>query len=378
MDFGLSEEQALFSDSLRRYLRESVPVTRAREIAQEAAGLDAGTWSELAELGALGVLVPEEHGGTGGTLLDAALVAEVFGGAVLPAPFLSTCVMAPIALLTSGTRDQKHRFLPEIAAGRTHFGVAFGELVSRREGEGVRLEGGRLHGRARIAIDAGVADWFLVAAGPRRLCLVARDAGGLELEPLSTIDVTRRVADLVFDGVEPTDQLGGARGSGAALMRAVDAGRVVLAADTLGASQEMLDRAVEYAKQRKQFGRVIGSFQAVKHMCAEMAAEIEPARSLVWYAAHAFDAEPEESRLVATLTKAHLSEVGTEIAKTATEVHGGIGFTDEHDLHLWFKRIGLNRQLLGGPELLRALAARLQGWDAEPGAGPEDVESPHL
>jgi alkylation response protein AidB-like acyl-CoA dehydrogenase len=136
----------------------------------------------------------------------------------------------------------------------------------------------------------------------------------------------------------------------------------MLAADTLGAAERMLELAVEYAGQRSQFGRVIASFQAVKHMCAEMLAELEPARSLVWYAAHAFDELPEEASLVASHAKAHLSDVGTHIAKLATEVHGGVGFTDEQNLHVWFKRISFNRQLFGGPELLRERAATLQGW----------------
>ena len=144
----------------------------------------------------------------------------------------------------------------------------------------------------------------------------------------------------------------------------LDAGRVALAADLLGASERCLEKAVEYAKQREQFGRLIGSFQAVKHMCAEMAAELEPARSLVWYAAHAFTELPGEASLMAAHAKAHLAEIGTEIARTSTEVHGGIGFTDEHDLHFWFKRVGLDRQLLGGPTALREHAARLQGWPA--------------
>jgi alkylation response protein AidB-like acyl-CoA dehydrogenase len=142
----------------------------------------------------------------------------------------------------------------------------------------------------------------------------------------------------------------------------LDAGRVILAADILGASGRALDLAVAYSLQRKQFERVIGSFQAVKHLCAEMAAELEPARSLVWYAGHAFDAIPEEASLMACHAKAHLSEIGPFIVRTSTEVHGGIGFTDEQNLHYWFKRVGLARQLLGSPELLREEAARLQGW----------------
>ena len=151
-------------------------------------------------------------------------------------------------------------------------------------------------------------------------------------------------------------------GASAACGRMLDAARVALAADTLGASERALELAVAYALQRKQFERVIGSFQAVKHLCAEMVAELEPARSLVWYAAHAFDAAPEEASRMALHAKAHLSEIGPFIVRTATEVHGGIGFTDEQNLHYWFKRVGVNRQLLGSPEALREQAARLQGW----------------
>jgi len=149
--------------------------------------------------------------------------------------------------------------------------------------------------------------------------------------------------------------------AGAAIARMLDAGRVALAADTLGACESMLAQAVAYAQQRKQFDRLIGSFQAVKHLCAEMVAELEPARSLLWYAAHALDALPAEAPLVASHALAHVSEIGREIASVATQVHGGIGWTDEQNLHFWFKRIGAARHLLGGPEQLRERAARLQG-----------------
>jgi len=144
----------------------------------------------------------------------------------------------------------------------------------------------------------------------------------------------------------------------------LDAGRVMLAADTLGAAQNMINQAVAYAKQREQFNRPIASFQAVKHMCAEMAASLEPCRAMVWYAGHALDNVPEEARLMACHAKAHLSEVGQFVAKTATEVHGGMGFTDLLGLHYWFKRIGFNRQMLGAPELVREEAAQVQNWVA--------------
>ena len=152
--------------------------------------------------------------------------------------------------------------------------------------------------------------------------------------------------------------------SGALVDAVIDVGRVILAADLLGASQRALDLAVAYAGERKQFERVIGSFQSVKHLCSEMAAEIEPARALLWYAGHAFDDDPGEASLMAAHAKAHLAEVGRFVVRTATEVHGGIGFTEECDVQLFFKRVGLDRTLLGSPEQIREHAAQLQGWAA--------------
>ena len=175
------------------------------------------------------------------------------------------------------------------------------------------------------------------------------------------VDATRCIAELVLDGVVPEAVFDAA---GSAIAGMIDAGRIALAADGFGACESMIEQAVAYAGERKQFGRSIGSFQAVKHMCAEMVAELEPARSLVWYAAHAFDALPDQAPLMACHALAHVSEIGREIASVATQVHGGIGWTDEQNLHFWFKRIGVDRQLLGGPELLRERAAGLQELEA--------------
>jgi alkylation response protein AidB-like acyl-CoA dehydrogenase len=368
MDFGLSDEQRLLQDTFRSFLRERVPVARVREIAaaKDADGVN-GLWSELAELGAAGVLVPEEHGGSGLAYLDAALVSEELGRAVTPAPFLGSAVLATVALREAGTEAQKAEWLPQIAQGRLRVGAALTESYSRREGAAPRLEGKRLSGKALFAIDVPGADAILVFAEPAALALVRADARGLRIEPLGTIDSTRRLAELVLESVEPAALLSGCDDAKAALERTLDAGRAVLAADVLGAADSMIEQAVAYAKQRSQFGRLIGSFQAVKHMCAEMVAELEPARSLVWYAAHALSAVPEEGPLMVAHAKAHLSEIGRTIADCATEVHGGIGFTDEQNLHLWFKRIGLDRELCGGPDLLRERAARLQGLETARG-----------
>ncbi len=194
---------------------------------------------------------------------------------------------------------------------------------------------------------------------PKWVCIWSpANAAGLTRTTLETIDRTRSVGELIFDGVA-AETLPDA--DPAVCEKVLDIGRTMLAADTLGAAQCMLDQAVAYAGQREQFGRVIASFQAVKHMCAEMASSLEPTRAFVWYAGHAIHEGASDAHLAACHLKAHLGEVGRFVAKTSTEVHGGMGFTDLVGLHYWFKRIGLNRQLLGSPERLRIEAAQAQG-----------------
>jgi alkylation response protein AidB-like acyl-CoA dehydrogenase len=271
--------------------------------------------------------------------------------------------MAPLALRGAGTSAQQARWLPRLATGACRIGVAANELVSRRDDAGVALRDGRLHGTALMVIDGIDADHLLVPVDDgASLALVDARGAGVASTALRTIDRTRGFSEVVFEAAPVGEWIGEPGAAGDACGRMLDAARVALAADILGASHRAIELAVAYAMQRRQFDRVIGSFQAVKHLCAEMVAELEPARSLVWYAAHAFDAVPEEASLVAAHAKAHLSEIGPFVVRTATEVHGGIGFTDEQNLHYWFKRVGVDRQLLGSPELLREQAARLQGW----------------
>lgn len=355
MDFSLTQDQRLMQDSLARTLAERVPLERVRRFAGDPSDAAVDVWAILAEFGLPGILIPEEYGGLGLTLLDAALAAEALGQSVTPAPFLGSCVLAPLALLKGGSADQQREWLPKLASGDVVAGVAIAEpIAGARDGAGVAAAGGTLTGKTLFVTDALTAGLFVVADKTGALHLVRSDAPGLTRAPMTSIDLTRRLGELTF-AATPAEPLR----DGLAALR--DAGWVMLAADTLGAGQAMIDKAVAYAQERKQFGRVIGSFQAVKHLCAEMAAELEPARSLVWYAAYAFDAAPEEASLTAAHAKAHLSEIGRFIARTSTEVHGGMGITDLLGLHYWFKRIGLDRQLLGGPERVRRLAAQMQG-----------------
>ena len=359
MDFALSQEQRMLQESIAGYLETGCPLSRVREVAEAGENRAEDVWQSLTDLGAHAVLIDEEYGGVGLGLLESALIAEALGGSVAPVPFVASSVMAPVALATAGSDAQKERWLPQIAAGETVFGLAVSEQIGRRETDGIVAKNGKLTGKAMFVLDGAGADQLIVAADGGALHIV--EAANAQVEKLKTIDRTRTVAEVKFDNA-PAEILPASADSREPLLKTIDAGRIVLAADTLGAAQTMLDKAIEYAKERRQFNRVIGSFQAVKHMCAEMAAELEPCRSLVWYAAHAYLAIPEEGRLMACHAKAHLAETGKFVARKSTEVHGGMGITDLLGLHYWFKRIGFNRQLLGAPELVREEAAQAQAW----------------
>ncbi|MES1991653.1 MAG: acyl-CoA dehydrogenase family protein [Pseudomonadota bacterium] len=363
MEFGLSEDQRLMQDSVRRTLEKVSTLDRVRKAADAQEAKAGDVWLALVELGVPGLLIDEEFGGMGLTLLDAVLIAEELGRFVAPVPFAASAVMAPLAIAAAGSPMQKEAWLPKLASGDIVAGVAIAESASAaRDGAGVTASAGKLSGSALFVMDFAAADIFIVGDKAGGLHIVKGDAKGLKKVALTSIDLTRSLGELQFDNVEAEALTSG--DAKAAMQKILNAGRIMLAADTLGAGWMMIDKAVAYAKERKQFGRVIGSFQAVKHLCSEMASEIEPGRSLVWYAAHAFDNVPEEATLMAAHAKSFMGEVGRFVARTATEVHGGMGFTDLLGLHYWFKRIGLARQLLGSPERARNDAARVQGWVA--------------
>ncbi|GIX49198.1 MAG: hypothetical protein KatS3mg131_3409 [Candidatus Tectimicrobiota bacterium] len=264
MDFGLSPEQRLLVDTLRRYLEEEAPWGRVRDIMRRDTAHDPLLWQGLAALGVPGVLVPAAYGGSGLALLDAVLIAETLAQGALPVPFLGSAVLAPLALLAAGTPAPQQAWLPQLASGRACIGVALAEQVGGREGAGMVLRDGRLFGKALFVLDAAAADAFLVATREGDLVLVPREAPGLRLTLLPTVDETRRLGELVCEAA-PADCLG-SRGEGEAVIaRLLAAAWLVLAAEILGASERALDMAVAYAKERRQFGRPIGSFQAVKH-----------------------------------------------------------------------------------------------------------------
>jgi alkylation response protein AidB-like acyl-CoA dehydrogenase len=358
MEFALSEDQRQMQNSLCSALARACPLTRVRDAADRGLARDEALWAVVCELGLPALLVPEAHGGLGLSLLDAAIAAEELGRRAAPVPFLGSAVLAAIALREVGSTEQQAQWLPRIATGEAVIGVALCEALGGA-GAGVQRRDGRLQGSSRFVIDAVQADAYLLAEADGTMHLVGADAPGLQRVPLLAIDATRPLVELRLDGVLAQHL----PGSGADILRRLrDAAWVITAADTLGAGWAMIDQSVAFARDRRQFGRFIGSFQAVKHLCAEMAAELEITRALVWYAAHAFDEKPEELSLYAAHAKALLGDAGQFVARSATEVHGGMGITDDLGLHHWYKRIGLNRQLYGGPAQARRIAAVEQGW----------------
>ena len=360
MYFGLSEEQSFFQDNVRKYLEEHATIDNIKHIANgDEKNLSAEIHQGLLNLGINALLIPEEFGGLGLDLLFAAVISEALGGGVGPIPFIAPYVMAPTAIKHAGSKTQQENYLSKIATNEYRFGVGFTEFIGKRNDAGITFSDHSLNGRAMFVLDANDATHLLLADEKGQIFVVDAKSSNIEIVKLTTVDKTRQYSEVICKNLE-AELLENSSDSINPINQAIDAGRIMLAADSLGASQTMIDKAVDYAKERKQFGRAIGSFQAVKHMCAEMAADLEPCYALVWHAAYCHDHSPAEARLMACHAKAHVSEMAKGIAKKATEVHGGMGFTDLLGLHYWFKRIGLNRQILGSPELVREEAYKTQ------------------
>jgi alkylation response protein AidB-like acyl-CoA dehydrogenase len=377
MDFGLSEEQEMLQRSAREFLTQECPPTFVREMYKDKDGFSRELHRKMAEQGWAGLLIPEAHGGLGLKMLDMAVLLEEMGRAVVPGPFLFSSVLFTLALVQAGTTAQKKAWLPRLASGDATGTLAFLEAEDRLDARGVQLkakkgrDGYTLSGTKMFVPFAAIVDALLVAvrASGRgeegvSLLLVDRETPGVTTTPLDVFDQTRRGYEVELKNITiPKAALVGGEGQGwKILARLLDAACVSLAADSLGGAQKALEMAVEYTKVRTQFNRPIASFQALKHMAAEMASEIEPARALVWYAAHAFDSSPREASRAASLAKARLSDVYSRTTNRAVQMHGGIGFTWEHDMHFWFKRAKWNEFAFGDATYHRERLAQLEGF----------------
>jgi alkylation response protein AidB-like acyl-CoA dehydrogenase len=325
-------------------------------------GHDPELWSGLVGLGVTGLYVDAPYGGAGLELLDLALAAEELGYNATPGPFLGNA-LAQIALALGGDGEQRSRWLPQLTDGRRIGTFALGEAGGEWTPAKVetRAERGRLTGVKALVPYGSLADVLVVAArdddGPG-LWLVEKGASGLTATDYQCNDLTRRLSQVRLESTPAVKLQPGV----SAVERVRDAGCVLVAADAYGGCRRMLDMAVSYAKQREQFGQIIGAFQAVKHQLANLACELEPTLALWWYAAHAFDRIQDESAQRAALAKALLTDTFDRVARDTTELHGGIGFTWEFDLHLWFRRAIFDRSFLGDANEHRARAADLAGW----------------
>jgi len=357
VNFDTSEEQELLQETVRQFVQNECPPTRVREVFDGETGHDPAFWKGLMELGLGGLVVPEVYGGAGLELVDLALVAEVLGYGGAPGPFFGHA-LATLALAEGGSDAQKRAWLPRLAAGEVTGSVALGESSGAWQPEQWQLTAGEtLSGSKHFVPAASSADLLVVGCAGGRLALVERAAPGVRTQAYDGVDRARRMESVVFDAA-PCDPLP----SAAVAARLRDAALVLLAADAFGAGSRLIDMSVEYATTREQFGVTIGHFQALKHQLADMAVDLEPARGLYWYAAHAFDGVPKDAERFAALAKAHITDRAMQVARDAVEAHGGIGFTWECDVQIWFKRIMLDRAWLGAPAVHRERAAALAGW----------------
>jgi alkylation response protein AidB-like acyl-CoA dehydrogenase len=362
MDFALTEEQELLQETVRSFVAGECPPQKLREIFDAGGGDDAALWAGIAELGLPGLIVPEEFGGAGLELLDLALAVEVMGSACLPGPFLGHS-LACLAIVLGGSAAQKERWLPGLADGSCVGTVALGEPGDRWQPESWTLDGSRdtVTGEKAYVPFGERADLLVVGLAGGGLGVVDRAAGGVSASDQDGIDRSRPIARVEFDGA-PCEVLCAGPPGVAAASRLYDAGLVILAADSFGVGVGLLDQCVEYAKTRQQFGFPIAQFQAIKHQLARIGTDLEPTRGLYWYAAHAFDHIAGEARHSAALAKAHITDRAMAAAREAVEIHGGLGFTWECDVQMWFKRAMFNRAFLGTPDVQRERCAALAGW----------------
>ncbi len=371
MHFGLTEEQVLLQESLRRFAAEALPTSQLRALFDSGRGFDAALWQGAAKLGLCGLTVAEEYGGAGLELLDQALAFEVLGDAALPGPFLAHALVCH-AIARGGSEAQKRRWLPRLAAGELVGGIALGESGDRWEPADWRLAiaDGRVSGSKAFVHAGPECGLLVVGLAGGRLGLVevgtsgatrAADTAGasaIRLDAVEGSDRTRALADLHLDGAV-VDPLAADPEIASSVL---DAGRILLAADAFGAAWRLIRMTVDYTQTREQFETPIAQFQAVKHQLANMVMEVEPMRGLVWYAAYAFDHRPEEVAREAATVKAHVTDRVVQVARGAVSLHGGIGFTWECDVHFWLKRAMFDRSWLGSPAAHRALLAKLAGY----------------
>ena len=374
MDFGFSEEQEMLRQSVREFLAAECEMTYVRRMMEDDRGYSEEQWKKMADLGWMGLIFGEDDGGAGLTMVDMVVVLEEMGRVVLPGPFFASVILGGLAIDLAGNADQKRKYLPGIASGSTKATLAQVEESGRWDAEGIALaakpakDGFSLSGTKLFVHDAHNADVMIVPARTGgsgadgiTLFIVDAKAKGVAIRLLKTMDQTRKLCEVNFSDVTVgKDAVLGAVGKGWPLLdRLVDRAKVALCAEMCGGAQRVLEMSVDYAKVREQFGKPIGSFQAIQHKCANMMVQVESAKSATYYAAWAVANDVPEAHLAACMAKAYCSDAYRFVAAEGIQIHGGIGFTWEHDMHLYFKRAKGSEVTFGDATWNRELVAQV-------------------
>jgi alkylation response protein AidB-like acyl-CoA dehydrogenase len=376
MDFGFSQEQEMLRATARKFLENECTSTFVRARMDEPAGVTDDFWAKLAEQGWLGLVFPEEYGGSGLGFVDLTVLMEEMGRCVMPGPFFSTVLLGGLTILEAGSPAQRKEWLPKLAAGQAKATLALTEPNARWDAAGVTAtakesKGGfALSGTKLFVPDAHLADVIVVVARTAEgktpedgvsLFLVPKGVKGLEVKLLPTMDQTRKLCEVTLkDAAVPAGALlGGKGGAWSALARVIQRATIALCGEMCGGAQRVLDMTTEYAKIRVAFGKPIGTYQGVKHKAADMLVDVENAKSLTYYAAWAADENSPETALATSMAKAYVSDAYRKVSAAGIQLHGGIGFTWEHDLHLYFKRAKASEFTFGDATHHRERVAQL-------------------
>ena len=355
MQFGLSESQTILQDSAREFFAGEVPIALVRRLIDTDTADDAALWTKLAEQGYTGIIVPEEYGGVGLGAVELILLMEEAGRALLPGPFFSTVALAGAVIAACGSAEQKRTYLSPICRGEARSTLAMLESSASWDPADVQMTAvsGRLSGEKLFVSDAAVAN-SLVVVTRDGVYVVEAKGPGVTITPMSGMDLTRKLYSVTFKNVA-AEKLADAAGLGRGLSLATAA----LVAEMVGGMQRTLDITVEYAKTRKQFGKPIGQFQAVQHQCADMYLETESSRSAAYYAAWALQECAPDAAAAVSIAKTYASDAIRTVGNRGIQIHGGMGFTWENDLHLYYRRAKASETALGDATFHRERIARL-------------------
>ena len=377
MATGTNEQQEFLRTNAREFLERECPPTLVRQLMEDERGYSPDLWRSIAELGWLGLALPEAYGGADGSFSDLAVLFDEIGYFLVPSPFLATAVLGGYTVLAAGNDSQKQEILPRLAAGELILTLAIAEEDGRYEPDSVQVQaeasgnGYTLTGTKLFVLDANIADRLIVvgrtaagdgAGGGLTLFLVDPRAGGVSITRLKTMDM-RNQCEVRFEGVavDGSQVLGPVGGAWPTVKDVLLKATAALTLEMAGGARKALDMTVEYAKNRVQFGQPIGSFQAIKHRCANMAMDVESARGLAYAAAEAITEDRDDKELVVATAKAFLSEAYRRVTESAIQVHGGIGFTWEHDIHLYLRRAATTAVLFGDADFHRETVAQSLG-----------------